>query len=202
MKIVTARFDDDASVRRIVEGLNQLGVTNDMISVSEGARELIREHGHSRAPSGAPHGGMMVTAEVHDELVDAVGTAVQRAGGSSLEVREAGGVGSMGRNAPYSDAPAVSADGFGVRDAAEPSEANDWNARERLERATDMGDGAAAGGVMGAPIGAGTTAAAGGIMGATPGEVPADDTQQAEDLLQSDDIADVERRRRAADPAP
>ncbi|MFO7167553.1 MAG: hypothetical protein DIU80_005940 [Chloroflexota bacterium] len=196
MKIVTARFDDDAGVQRAIETLHRIGVSHEMISVSGGARGLQREHGDHRAPSGAPHGGMIVTAEVADEVADAAGAAMRRGGGSGIEVLEAGGMGSMGRTAPASDASALHPA------AGEDSEANDWNASERIERVTDMGEGAAAGGVMGAPLGAGTTYAAGGILGATPREEAASDTEEAEDLLQSDDVADMERRRRRADPAP
>ncbi|MEN9936392.1 MAG: hypothetical protein RLZZ387_2971 [Chloroflexota bacterium] len=204
MQTVIGLFHNESGVECAVEGMRRVGVGDGAISVLSSDSDVSARLGIPNAPGGFEEGlrrgGRIVAAEVPEEYAMTCETVMRQAGASDIAARaseEAGWVGS--REVAGTERPYRHAENEVGRDLAEPSAANTWNMREKLESPTDLGAGAAAGGTMGAPLGAGATAA-GGLMGATPGDSPADDLDA--DMPNPDRQADIARQRRANDPAP
>jgi hypothetical protein len=197
MKTVVGLFDHPTNAERAVAELRRLGIADDAVSsIGHGSDQAAgnalseRRFLGSEATAYAEavrRGATLVTADVPDDLAD---TAMR-------VVREVGAVEVIGR--AFDGDIRAERDTL-ARDPSEPSARNNWDAAERLESPAPYGAGAAAGGVMGAPLGDGITAAAGGTMGLAPGETPADDAPGV--LPSSESQADIERQRRDADPAP
>ena len=189
LKTIVGMFREQAGVGRALEELRQASVPPEHVRLVRRGDNL----GVDLSGAGGGHifaaelerGATLLVVEADDGRAHDVAVALRRAGADDIE----------------SDADEAGREvEIGAGDPAEPSEPSAWNRGAPLAYGAEMGAGAAAGGVMGAPIGPGVTEAAGGLMGATPGERPADDLPSA--APNPERQADIARQRRETDPAP
>jgi hypothetical protein len=205
MKTIVGLYREKRGVEQALDSLRRNGVPKDAIRIvtrdSNLGVELSGAGGGHIFAAELARGATLVVVEPSDEMAETALDYVRQAGADDIAVHDdaAGGNwigsaegGSAGRSYEH-------AAGVAGTDRAEGSERNNWNEAERLAYGADMGEGAAAGGTMGAVFGAGG-AAAGGLMSATPGDRPADD--RPIDAPNPERQADIERQRRESDPAP
>jgi hypothetical protein len=206
MNTVVGLFCEQSGVERAVEELRRVGVPEASIRFVTRDSNL----GVDLSGAGGGHifnaelerGGTLVVVEAPENLAHETEVALRKAGVDDMVTHDDAAAGNWAgtREGGSTGRSYEHAAGVAGRDRAEGSERNNWNEAEKLAYGTDMGEGAAQGGTMGAPLGAGTTLAAGGPMGETPGDHPADDA--AAGVPNPDRQADIERQRRSSDPAP
>jgi hypothetical protein len=205
MKTIVGLYHEKHGVEQALDSLRRNGVPKDAIRIvtrdSNLGVELGGAGGGHLFAAELARGATLVVVEPSDDMADIAADYVRRAGAADIVIHDDAAGGNWLGSAEGGTAGRSYAHAAGVAgtDRAEGSERNNWNEAERLAYGADMGEGAAGGGTMGALYGAGG-AAAGGLMSATPGEHPADD--QPIDTPNPERQADIERQRRANDPAP
>jgi hypothetical protein len=206
MKTIVGLYREKRGVEQALDMLRRGGLPKDAVRIvtqdSNLGVELGGAGGGHIFTAELARGGTLVVVEPSDDMADTAMDLMRQAGADDIAVHDdaAGGnwIGTAdgaGAGRSYGHAAGVAG-----KDRAEDSERNNWNEAERLAYGTEMGQGAAAGGTMGAPLGPGITQSAGGLMGATPGEHPADEPPI--DMPDSGRQAEIERQRRQNDPAP